>query len=94
MRNEQISNKFGFTRGTALHNVVLLNKRMLDGFLKPQSCLLLIFENANVEGEGPCLLLDLREDRSGCFHLELVADSRIFLVDGGSRVFRTSLDSL
>lgn len=54
---------------------------MLYGLLQTQSGTLLIFETADVEGEGSRLLLDLKEHGARRLHLELIGYRRIFLVD-------------
>ena len=79
------------TKEMHVHDIVRLDQRMLDCLLETQPRLLLVFENADVEGEGAGLLLHFREDQSRCLHLQLVGDRRVLLVDRGLRVLGTGL---
>lgn len=74
-----------------LHHIIWLHQSMLHRLLKAQPGLLLVLKTPDVEREGTRLLLDFREDQTRCLHLELIRDSRIFLVDRSPRVLVASL---
>jgi hypothetical protein len=78
-------------REVNLQDFVRLDQVMLHGFLQTHTRSLLILEDPDVEREVPSLLLDFRVDSTGSLHFELIADSRVALVDRRPCVFRAGL---
>lgn len=73
------------------HDLVWLDKPVLYGLLQSKPCLLFVFQNSDVEGESASLLLHLGKDSTRCFHLELICNCRIFLIDRCSGFLQSSL---
>jgi hypothetical protein len=64
---------------------------MLNSLLKTHPGPFLVLQGTNVEGEGACLLLYLRENSTRVFHFQLICDGRIALINGRPRLLYTSL---
>lgn len=64
-----------------LHNLIGLDEVVLYRFLQTETSTFLVLEIAQVEGERARLLLYLREHGTRRFHLELVCNRGLLLVD-------------
>jgi hypothetical protein len=79
------------TENSDVHNIIRLDQTMLNGLLQSHSRTFLILEYTQVERERSRFFLYFGEYSTCCFHLELVRNRMVALVDRRSRLLQPRL---